>query len=49
VAVKIRLGATADANSQVVGGDLKEGDLLILNPPASINSTPVQPTATPQK
>ena len=49
VAVNIRLGATADANSQVVGGDLKEGDLLILNPPASINSTPVQPTATPQK
>jgi HlyD family secretion protein len=35
VAVEIRLGATSDTNSEVVGGDLKEGDLVILNPPSS--------------
>jgi len=35
VAVKIRLGATSDTNSEVVGGDLKEGDLIILNPPSA--------------
>jgi HlyD family secretion protein len=34
VAVEIRLGATSDSNSEVVGGDLKEGDLVILNPPS---------------
>lgn len=36
VPANIRLGATADEQSQVVGGDLKEGDLIILNPPASL-------------
>jgi len=35
VAVEVRLGATSDANSEVVGGDLKEGDLIILNPPSA--------------
>jgi len=35
VATKIRLGATSDAVSEVVGGDLQEGDLIILNPPAA--------------
>jgi HlyD family secretion protein len=35
VAVEIRLGATSDSNSEVVGGDLKEGDLVILNPPSA--------------
>ncbi|HEY3312164.1 MAG TPA: efflux RND transporter periplasmic adaptor subunit [Anaerolineales bacterium] len=35
VAVEIRLGATSDTNSEVVGGDLKEGDLVILNPPST--------------
>jgi HlyD family secretion protein len=35
VAVEVRLGATSDTNSEVVGGDLKEGDLIILNPPSS--------------
>jgi HlyD family secretion protein len=35
VAVEVRLGATSDANSEVVGGDLKEGDLIVLNPPAN--------------
>jgi len=31
--VEIRLGASADTMSVVVGGDLKEGDQVILNPP----------------
>jgi HlyD family secretion protein len=35
VAVEIRLGATSDTTSEVAGGDLKEGDLVILNPPAA--------------
>lgn len=35
VPVEIRLGATSDTSSEVVGGDLKEGDLVILNPPTS--------------
>jgi HlyD family secretion protein len=34
-AVEVRLGATSDTNSEVVGGDLKEGDLIILNPPSN--------------
>ena len=34
VAVKIRLGAITDLYSEVVGGDLNEGDLLVLNPSA---------------
>ena len=38
VAVEIRLGATSDNTSEVVGGDLKEGDLLIQNPPAANRS-----------
>jgi HlyD family secretion protein len=32
--VKITLGASSDTTSVVAGGDLKEGDLLILNPPS---------------
>ncbi len=35
VAVEVRLGSTSDTMSEVVGGDLKEGDLVVLNPPAS--------------
>jgi HlyD family secretion protein len=35
VAVEIRLGATSDSNSEVVGGNLKDGDLIILNPPST--------------
>lgn len=34
VAVEIRLGAITDLYSEVVGGDLSEGDLLVLNPSA---------------
>lgn len=50
VPVIVRLGAVADASSQVVGGDLKEGDLIVLNPPVPTSSA-VQDgaTATPQK
>jgi len=33
VKVGIRLGASSDIYSVVVGGDIKEGDLIILNPP----------------
>jgi HlyD family secretion protein len=33
--IKITLGASSDTMSVVAGGDLKEGDLLILNPPSS--------------
>ncbi len=36
--VKITLGANSDAMSEVVGGDLKAGDLIILNPPATFLS-----------
>lgn len=31
----IRLGSSSDTVSEVVGGDLKEGDLVILNPPTN--------------
>lgn len=31
--ISIQLGSTSDLNSEVIGGDLKVGDLLILNPP----------------
>ena len=34
--VKIRLGSSSDTMSVVVGGDLKEGDDVILNPSASL-------------
>lgn len=33
--VEIRLGSTADIYSEIVSGDLKEGDLIILNPPSA--------------
>ncbi len=32
--VKVQLGQSSDAQSVVIGGDLKEGDLVILNPPS---------------
>lgn len=31
--VDLELGASSDTNSEVIGGDLKEGDQIILNPP----------------
>jgi HlyD family secretion protein len=33
VLTDIELGLTSDVQSEVVGGDVKEGDLLVLNPP----------------
>ena len=38
--VEIRLGATAESLSEILGGDLKEGDLIILNPPSSTMNGP---------
>jgi HlyD family secretion protein len=32
-AVEVVLGASSEVNSEVIGGDLKEGDPVILNPP----------------
>ena len=51
VAIAIRLGASADENSQVVGGDLKAGDQVILNPPSLPKSDTqnTSPTTTPTK
>ena len=43
VAVTIRLGATADAYSEVVGGDLRENDQVILNPPTVTTSASPTP------
>ncbi|MBI3150864.1 MAG: efflux RND transporter periplasmic adaptor subunit [Chloroflexi bacterium] len=39
VQVKVRLGSSSDISSVVVEGDIKEGDLIILNPP-SFNGSP---------
>lgn len=38
--VEVRLGATSDTHSEVVGGDLQEGDLIVLNPPATLEMRP---------
>ncbi len=35
--VKIRLGATSDTVSEVINGDLKVGDLIVLNPPVTFS------------
>ena len=35
-AVAIQLGANSDLYSEVTGGDIKEGDLVVLNPPSYI-------------
>ncbi len=34
-AISITLGATADTNSEIASGDIKEGDAVILNPPST--------------
>jgi len=34
VATPITLGRTADTISEIVGGEVKEGDVLVLNPPS---------------
>ncbi len=33
--VKVRLGSSSDTNSVLASGDVKEGDLIILNPPSA--------------
>jgi multidrug efflux pump subunit AcrA (membrane-fusion protein) len=38
VPVKVELGASNDVLSEVRGGDLKEGDLVVLNPPSQLFS-----------
>ena len=39
--VEITLGASSDTVSEVLEGELKEGDLIVLNPPlSSINNGP---------
>lgn len=35
VMTNIRLGSSSDTVSEVVGGDLQEGDLIVLNPPTT--------------
>jgi HlyD family secretion protein len=40
VSVQIKLGATSETNSQVISGDLKQGDDIILNPPLDTNNGP---------
>jgi HlyD family secretion protein len=40
VPAEVRLGATSDTYSEVVGGDLQAGDLIVLNPPATTNIGP---------
>jgi HlyD family secretion protein len=39
VQVEIRLGSSSDTMSVLAGGDVKEGDLIILNPPAVFNTS----------
>ncbi len=38
--IKVTLGASSDTQSVVVGGGLKVGDLIVLNPPAQIQGGP---------
>ena len=37
--VQIEIGAISDTTIEVTGGDLSEGDVLVLNPPAVLNFT----------
>jgi HlyD family secretion protein len=43
VPTAIRLGAASDSHSEVVGGDLKEGDQIVLNPPVVFEPGPPRP------
>lgn len=36
--VTIKLGASSDTESEILSGDVKEGDLIVLNPPSSFIS-----------
>jgi HlyD family secretion protein len=37
--VEVTLGASSDSDSQVLQGDLKVGDLIVLNPPTVFSNT----------
>jgi HlyD family secretion protein len=39
VSVPVTIGASSDSYSQLVSGDLKAGDLIVLNPPSSTTQT----------
>ena len=36
--VTITIGASSDTDSQILTGDVKEGDLIVLNPPSTFLS-----------
>ena len=38
VKVAITIGAISDTTSEVIGGDLQEGDQVVLNPPVEFNT-----------
>ncbi|MDD5370392.1 MAG: efflux RND transporter periplasmic adaptor subunit [Anaerolineaceae bacterium] len=40
VSIQVKLGATSETNSQVISGDIKAGDDIILNPPLDTNPGP---------
>ena len=42
--VEISLGTVSGAYSEVVGGDLEEGDLIVLDPPAEKRGLPGFPS-----
>jgi HlyD family secretion protein len=39
-AVNITIGASSDVNSEILTGDVKEGDQIVLNPPSNLLSQP---------
>lgn len=44
--VKVVLGSTSDTSSEVVGGELKIGDVIVLNPPAAFGGPGQRPGTT---
>jgi HlyD family secretion protein len=36
-AVNLTIGSISDSDSQILSGDVKEGDLIVLNPPVEFN------------
>jgi multidrug efflux pump subunit AcrA (membrane-fusion protein) len=38
--VEIQLGAYSDTNSEITGGEVKAGDLIVMNPPAEMQAGP---------
>jgi len=36
--VEIEIGASSDVSSEVISGKLKEGDMVVLNPPIILQS-----------